>query len=167
MVTLGAAVFASIVAGEITSRFGRRAGMSALGVAGTIGGVIQLAAPNISVLLVAKIFIGMTFGFTSMGTSLFIGEIAPKNLRASMISFLLLTFSLGAMIGSGINWASHSIASAWAYRGPFIANLIPPIVVGVGAWFVPESPSTSPSHSATHNPLRLFSNRMARYERAH
>lgn len=140
MVCLAGAVAAALSGGELTSRFGRKSGMFALSAAGIIGAAVQLAAKNLNTLLAGKFFVGCAFGYGSMVTSLFLSETAPRNLRGSMISLLLLCFALGSMIGAGVNWATHQLDSHWAYRGPFVAELIPPFLILLGLLILPESP---------------------------
>ena len=144
-VALGGAVLAAVSAGEITSRFGRRIGMLIFCLCGVLGAVIQLAAATIGTILGGKFFIGCCFGLGTMVSSLYISETAPTHLRGSMVSLLLLTISLGSMIGSGVNWITHLYPNSWAYRGPFIAELILPALLFFAVFLVPESPRRSMS----------------------
>lgn len=69
-----------------------------------------------------------------------IKEIAPESLRSPLLMCWQLTISISQIIAAGINRGMVNIDSTFAYRFPIGFQLIFPVLILAGIWFVPESP---------------------------
>ena len=140
---LAFAIICSLLSGEIGSRFGRRGGYIALGVLSGAGAAIQLGATTTNTIIAGKVVNGAVYGLGAAFVPMYISETAPTAVRGMLVSFLQLSINSGQLIASAINWGSWDLTSRWAYRGPFLAETLVPIIVLTGICFIPESPSES------------------------
>lgn len=88
----------------------------------TIGSALQTAAVDYTMLVVARLIGGVGIGMLSMVAPLFISEISPPEIRGALL------------VGT------QYIPSEWSWRLPFLIQILPGLVLGVGIVFLPFSP---------------------------
>lgn len=134
--TVGAAIGA-VLAGWISFRLGRKYSLLLAAVIFVVGSLISAFAPNISVLIFARAFIGLAVGIASYATPLYLAEIAPEKIRGSMISFYQLLITTGLLLA----YLSDTYFSYWeAWRWMLGVVVFPAIILFLGVIFVPRSP---------------------------
>jgi len=92
---------------------------------------------------VGKIVNGGVYGLGSAFVPMFISETAPAVVRGMLVALLQTSINTGQLLATAINWGTHDLESRWAYRGPFLADMIVPIIILGGIMFIPESPRRS------------------------
>ncbi|KAH7009926.1 general substrate transporter [Ilyonectria destructans] len=105
-----------------------------------VGAVIQTAANNYAALVAGRTIGGVGVGTLAMGAPLYISEIAPPNLRGSLLVLEAISIVIGAIIAYWITYGTREIAGEWAFRLPFLLQMVPALLVGGGIHFFPYSP---------------------------
>ncbi|KAL2810328.1 putative MFS alpha-glucoside transporter [Aspergillus granulosus] len=126
--------------GIVSERFGyRRTLMCCL--AATVGFVfILFFAPNVQVLVVGELFMGIPLGVYQTLTVTYASEVCPVSLRAYLTTYVNLCWVLGQLIASGILKGLQTRTDEWAYRIPFAIQWAWPVPIFIGVFFAPESP---------------------------
>lgn len=71
---------------------------------------------------------------------LYISEVSPPNLRGSLLVLEQFSIVVGAIISYWVTYGTKSIASDWAFRLPFLLQMLPALIVGLGIHAFPYSP---------------------------
>ncbi|KAI8722753.1 MFS domain-containing protein [Fusarium sp. LHS14.1] len=105
-----------------------------------VGAIIQTAAPNYGTLVAGRTIGGIGVGQLAMGAPLYISEIAPPNLRGSLLVLEAISIVIGAIIAYWITYATKELSGELAFRLPFGLQMAPALCVGLGIHFFPFSP---------------------------
>jgi sugar porter (SP) family MFS transporter len=145
---IGCAVGAYL-AGRLADRFGRIPAMivgAILFLASAIGSGLSLGVWD---LVVWRLVGGLGIGIASVIAPAYIAEISPRQLRGRLASLQQLAITLGifaALLSDTLfaNAAGAADAKFWfgleAWRWMFLAGVVPAVVYGAIAFFLPESP---------------------------
>ncbi|KAK6369842.1 hypothetical protein LTS17_009292 [Exophiala oligosperma] len=139
-VLLVGAIVASISAGPIGTKYGRRVGLIWMGIIAVVGVVFQISVPHVWGLLLGRFFAGAGIGYASNFVPIYQAEVAPTQMRGMMIALYQTGINIGQLIGSCINQGTYKMSTRWAYRIPLITQLVFPTILIVFASFFPESP---------------------------
>lgn len=137
---------ASLISGQFGSRLGRRTGLAATGVAGVVGAAISFAATDYKIMICGKVFTGLVYGFASNFVTSYNAEIAPASLRGVLVSLYQLGICVGHIVAAAINYHCYTLKTSWAWKGPFLSQMVPPAILALGIWFFPESPRKPKTH---------------------
>lgn len=124
----------------IADRFSRKWGLAVATGFFCIGAIIQTAANDYGTLVTARTIGGIGVGTLAMGAPLYISEIAPPNLRGSLLVLEFISIVVGAIIFYWITYSTREIAGDWSFRLPFLLQMVPALVVGIGIQLFPFSP---------------------------
>lgn len=131
--TLGAAA-TCVPAGLAMNKFGRKFTLLSSLILALVGWGLILAATNVKMMIFGRIFLGITVGISQVVGSVYIGEIATKDIRGILGTFLHFLLALGVLfvysVGAGIRIFLLSVVCA-----------IVPIIFGAIFVFMPETPS--------------------------
>lgn len=111
--------------------------------AGTIficGSVIQTASVSFGMLVAARFIGGIGVGMLAMVAPLYISEIAPPEIRGTLLVLQELSIVTGIVIAFYITYGTRHIQSMWSWRLPFLIQIIPAVVLCIGVPFLPFSP---------------------------
>ncbi|XP_040377095.1 sugar transport protein MST1-like isoform X2 [Oryza brachyantha] len=136
-----AGMVASLLAGHLTKTLGRRNSMLIGGVLFFAGTLLNLAAVNVSMLIVGRILLGVAVGFSSLAAPVYLAEIAPARWRGAFTTSLGLFTNLGFFMADMINYRTTAIAR-WGWRLSLGAGIVPAVVVIVGAASIPDTPNS-------------------------
>jgi|FEC22Drversion2_1045045.scaffolds.fasta_scaffold00159_52 MFS transporter, SP family, galactose:H+ symporter len=135
-VPLGALV-ASIFAGPITDRFGRRRVLMAAAALFAVAALAASAITAIWMLVIARLALGLAIGVAAVTAPLYIAEAAPLQNRGGMIS----TYQLAVTVGILVSYLTGlAITGATTWRLMFGLGAVPAVLLMVGLAFLPESP---------------------------
>ena len=124
----------------IADRISRKYSIVVAVVVFTVGSVLQTAAVDYAMLTVARLVGGIGIGMLSMVAPLYISEISPPEIRGALLVLEEFSIVTGIVIAYWITYGTQYISSEWSWRLPFLLQIIPGLVLGVGVFFLPFSP---------------------------
>ncbi|KAF5227058.1 hypothetical protein FAUST_12017 [Fusarium austroamericanum] len=130
MITLGAFIGA-INQGWIADWISRKRSLMVAVVIFTVGSTLQTAAINYAMLVVGRFIGGIGIGQLSMVVPLYISEISPPEIRGSLLVFEQLSIVIGIVVAFWITYGT---------KLPFLLQILPGLLLGFGAIFLPYSP---------------------------
>lgn len=138
-VLLIGAMIGALAAGRISDSLGRKKAITCFGLVFALGTLVAVVSQDYWTLLVARFILGLAVGGASAQVPVYLGEIAPANIRGRILSLNQLLITIGILCSYLIDLAfSHS--GNW--RAMFAFGAIPALVLTLGVWFVvPESPT--------------------------
>ncbi|KAJ5990228.1 hypothetical protein N7522_010435 [Penicillium canescens] len=124
----------------LADRISRKWGISIATAFFCIGAIIQTAANEYDALVAGRFIGGIGVGTLAMGAPLYISEIAPPNLRGSLMVLEAISIVIGAIVAYWITYGTRAIQGDWSFRLPFLLQMIPALIVGGGIHLFPFSP---------------------------
>lgn len=139
MIELGALIGA-FNQGWIADKYSRK--YSIVGAVGIflVGSVLQTAAQGYGMLVVARLIGGVGIGMLSTVAPLYISEISPPEIRGTLLVLEEFAIVTGIVVAFWITYGTRYMAGEWAWRLPFLLQIIPGLVLGAGVLFLPFSP---------------------------
>jgi MFS family permease len=111
-----------------------------------IGSVLQRAAQSVAMIFVARFITGLAVGMLSMVVPLYLSELAPPNIRGSLVSLQQLAITIGIMVAFWLEYGTQYIGGTGdgqkqiAWRLPLALQCVPSLVLAGGTFFLPYSP---------------------------
>lgn len=139
MIELGALIGA-INQGWIADKISRKYSIVVAVIIFSIGSILQTASIDYSMLVVGRLIGGTGIGMLSMVAPLYISEISPPEIRGALLVLEELSIVSGIVVAFWITYGTRYIVGEWAWRLPFLLQLIPGLVLGMGILFLPFSP---------------------------
>jgi len=132
----GAAIGA-LCAGQLSFYFGRKKALILSAFLFMLGAMLCVLAQGISVLIIARVLLGLAIGIASFVAPLYISEVADEQHRGSLISIYQLMITIGILLAF-VSDAVFSYYGAWRWMLGIVA--IPGAIFLVGSLFLPDSP---------------------------
>ncbi|CAN6183690.1 unnamed protein product [Urochloa humidicola] len=137
-----ASLVASIVAGYVTNKCGRRVSMLGGGLIFLAGAILNGFAQNVAMLIAGRIFLGVGVGFSSQAVPLYLSEMAPAKMRGMLnISFQLM-ITIGILAANLINYFTAKISGGWGWRISLGLAAVPAVIMAGGSVFLPDTPNS-------------------------
>ncbi|KAL7423478.1 hypothetical protein Q5752_001058 [Cryptotrichosporon argae] len=133
-------VVGALAAGFLGDWGGRKGAILAAITLVTIGITIQIAYASSATLTVGRLVIGLGVGVISNAVPLYLSEIPPAAVRASLVSSWQLMLAIGQVIGACVGYGSESLLTSAAYRIPMGINYLWVLLIAIALLVVPESP---------------------------
>jgi sugar porter (SP) family MFS transporter len=133
---LGAAVGAAS-AGPLSDRLGRRNLVIIAAILFTFGAIGAALSPNVAVLVLFRVVLGLAVGTAALVVPLYLSEIAPTEIRGAISSLNQLNIVVGILLAFIVN---ALLANAEAWRWMLGLAAIPSLVLLIGMFFLPETP---------------------------
>ncbi|CAH0014899.1 unnamed protein product [Clonostachys rhizophaga] len=105
-----------------------------------IGAIMQTAAPNYEVLVAGRTIGGIGVGTLAMGAPIYISEVAPPNLRGTLLVLESISIVSGVVISFFITYGTRHMEGEIAFRLPFGLQMVGSTLLGIGILFFPYSP---------------------------
>ncbi|EFX00507.1 major facilitator superfamily transporter sugar [Grosmannia clavigera kw1407] len=143
--TIGAIVAGFFFGGPIADYLGRRWGMGIGCFLTIIATFMQTFAPhhNLGCFIGGRVIIGLGQGLALTAGPVYIGEMAPPEIRGLIMAFWQLFYSVGSFIAYWINYACslhRARLGEWDWKMVVIFQmLVPAIIIALLPW-QPESP---------------------------
>ncbi|VUC38130.1 unnamed protein product [Clonostachys rosea] len=134
-------LFGAIIASPINERWGRKMVFWVASVCILVGGIAQVADTHHEpVIVVGRILMGLGVGQFTVTTLLYMGEIAPSEIRGPVLMMFQFLQSWSQLIASAIGQGTEAIKSSLSYKLPMGGLVILPLMMFAGLPFIPESP---------------------------
>jgi MFS transporter, SP family, galactose:H+ symporter len=133
---LGAAAGA-VGAGWISASLGRKRSLLWGSLIFVVASALCGAAWSVNVLLIGRLILGVSIGILSFTAPLYLAEIAPENIRGSMVSLYQLMITLGIFLAF-LSDTAFSYSGNWHWMLGVIA--IPGALFFLGVFTLPDSP---------------------------
>ncbi|WVR03665.1 hypothetical protein IAU60_000660 [Kwoniella sp. DSM 27419] len=137
----------SLIAGPLADKYSRKYSISAWCIVFMVGTAIQAGAnSSIACIYVGRFVAGLGVGALSMLVPMFNAELAPPGIRGSLVALQQLAITFGIMVSYWIGYGTNYIGgtgagqSDAAWRLPLALQLVPGMILCVGACFLPFSP---------------------------
>ncbi|OKP00045.1 Quinate permease [Penicillium subrubescens] len=111
-----------------------------------VGVIVQACAKNADYILGGRFVTGLGVGVLSMIVPLYNAELAPPELRGSLVSLQQLAICFGIMVSYWIGYGTNYIGGTGASQSnaawlvPVCIQIAPAVILGVGILFMPPSP---------------------------
>ncbi len=135
-VLIGALVGAAF-GGTLADRIGRKKLIIWLGVLFSIGAIGTGLSPNVEILVLFRIVLGVAVGGASAIVPLYLSEMAPAAIRGRVASLNTLMNALGILMAYVINYVFSS-SGRWDWM--LLLAVVPSLLLMIGMLFMPESP---------------------------
>ncbi|CEL11803.1 hypothetical protein ASPCAL14899 [Aspergillus calidoustus] len=139
MLELGAFVGA-LNQGWLADKISRRYSIVVAVIIFIIGAVLQTAAVDYAMLTVGRTIGGIGIGMLSMVAPLYISEISPPETRGALLVLEEFCIVLGIVIAYWTTYGTRYMAGEWAWRLPFLLQMVPAFVLLAGVMVLPFSP---------------------------
>jgi MFS family permease len=120
--------------------FGRRRAILIASIITAVGIILQAAAQNIAMFVIARIIVGMGSAISNGAAPTLLGELLPAHKRGRILGLFFSCFYVGSLASSIVNYGSQNIDSTWSWRLPSLLQFIPSLLAVILVPFIPESP---------------------------
>ncbi|EPE10558.1 sugar transporter [Ophiostoma piceae UAMH 11346] len=143
--TIGAIISGFFFGGPVADYFGRRVGMGLGCFITIIATFLQTFAPyhNLGCFIGGRVLIGVGQGMALTAGPVYIGEMAPPEIRGVIMAFWQLFYSVGSFIAYWINYACslhREKLGEWDWKMVVIFQILVPLIIIVLLPFQPETP---------------------------
>ncbi|KUJ22394.1 putative hexose transport-related protein [Mollisia scopiformis] len=126
--------------GPIMDYFGRRKGMQS-GCLFTLGGaVLASAAQTLPQFKASRFLLGFGIILQTLSAPVYVTEIIPPQWRGRLGGYYNTFYFVGSITATGVVYATSRYTTTLAWRLPLALQVIPPTIVFIGCFFIPESP---------------------------
>lgn len=133
------------VVGKLSDRIGRRYTLLSGAITIVIASIIQAAAVNYAMFVVARVLVGVGSMLVVQPAPLLITELCYPTHRGKYTSLFWTCYYFGAILAAWTTYGTqkHLNTSDWAWRAPSIVQAAYPMIQIIFWMFVPESPVSS------------------------
>ena len=134
---LAGALVGALGGGAMSDALGRKKTLLGVAVVFLLGALLSAVAPNVTMLVVARVALGLSIGVSSVCVPLYIAEVAPKERRGRLVSMNQFLITLGILLSYLVNYAFEPIQG---WRWMLAAAAVPALAMLVGLIGADESP---------------------------
>ncbi|KAL0442498.1 UNVERIFIED_CONTAM: putative inositol transporter 2 [Sesamum latifolium] len=132
------AIIGAAIGGWLNDRYGRRTTILIADFLFFVGAVLMAAAPNPSLLIVGRVFVGLGVGMASMTSPLYISEASPAKVRGALVSTNGFLITGGQFLSYIINLAFTKAPGTWRWMLGVAG--VPALLQFILMLLLPESP---------------------------
>ncbi|KUF86169.1 Sugar transport protein 7 [Phytophthora nicotianae] len=146
----------ALIGGYVADRFGRRATIFSAGILFCVGTCWLCLTPSQehTMIYFARIVQGFGVGNSSFSLPLFGSEMAPKELRGRLSGLMAIPVTFGQWLANLVNILVENSDQGWRISNA--VSMIPPIIVMLGIFCVPESPRWTYQHKGREMALSVL-----------
>jgi sugar porter (SP) family MFS transporter len=135
-VPIGAA-FGALAGGPLADKIGRRIVIIAAAFVFIVGAIVSAVAPDVAVLTIARVVIGVAIGFASATAPVYISEMAPPDIRGRLVTMFQLSVTIGILMAYLVGLAFEPPGD---WRWMLGLGALPALLLAVGMLRMPSSP---------------------------
>jgi major inositol transporter-like SP family MFS transporter len=135
------AAFGALFGGRVADRIGRKRSLLVCAGLFLIGALGCALAPNVAIMVTARIILGLGVGAAAVTCPLYLAEMAPAERRGRMVTINELMIVTGQMLAFAMNaLLDHLIQDPHVWRIMLAVALIPAVALFLGMLALPDSP---------------------------
>ena len=135
------AAFGALFGGRVADRIGRKRTLLVCAGLFLVGAVGCAVAPNVQIMVAARIILGLGVGAAAVTCPLYLAEMAPADRRGRMVTINELMIVTGQMLAFATNaLLDRLIGDAHVWRIMLAVAAVPAIALLVGMLVLPDSP---------------------------
>lgn len=127
----------AMLSGKLADIFGRKRIILIISAIFTIGSIYTALATSVIAIVIGRIILGLAIGVASFTAPLYIGEVAPSEVRGALVGLNQLAITIG-ILGSYI--VDYWFAAAGNWQAMVALGAVPAVILAAGIFFMPESP---------------------------
>ncbi|SDA01398.1 BZ3500_MvSof-1268-A1-R1_Chr10-1g02626 [Microbotryum saponariae] len=139
----GGSFFGAAFQLPITNTLGRKWSIIISNIIFIVSAIVQAVANgNVSVMMAGRFLGGLAIGVSSLVIPVYLSEFAPAPIRGRLIGFYDMGIQVGTLAGFWINFLLFRTfpSNQWQWRIPVLLQLAPAALLGLGMFFLPETP---------------------------
>lgn len=149
------AVIGAATNGILADIFGRKKIIIATAIIFIVGSILCAFAPNIYVLILSRILVGLAVGIVNFVVPLYLSEVSPKQLRGTLVSLYQWAITAGILFSYVINAAFAQAVYSW--RWMLFAGIFPGLILLIGMMFLNDTPRWLVSKNRDEEAKKVFS----------
>ena len=130
-----------------------------------IGALLSGLTKDVLFLIIGRLIIGIAIGVGSCVSPVYTSELADEKQRGWLVNLFVVSVQIGVFLSFVI---SYSLSHSANWREMIMLGIIPAVILGVGVFFLPESPRwlvvKNKISSATNILTRLYGREKAEKE---
>jgi major inositol transporter-like SP family MFS transporter len=135
------AALGALFGGRVADRLGRKRTLLLCACIFLVGAIGCALAPNVQIMVAARIILGLGVGAASVTCPLYLAEMAPPDRRGRMVTINELMIVTGQMLAFAMNaLLDHVIRDPHVWRIMLGVAAVPAIALLVGMMALPDSP---------------------------
>ncbi len=131
-------IIGAIIGGKLADWLGRKKALIVMAIIFAAGAILTAIAPNLVTFMIFRILTGVAIGGASVEAPMYITELAPANKRGSLVFLFQFAITVGILVAYGIDFWFAAWLGNW--RPMFAVAIIPAAILGVGMFFMTDSP---------------------------
>ena len=156
------AVVGALCVSWLSEKFGRRNSVMVVTGVFVLGAVACSRAPDVTALIIARVFLGLAVGGATQVVPTYISELAPASKRGNLVTMFNVAIGVGIFLA---NLVGFTMREAWGWRPMISVAALPAAFVFVCMFFLPKSPRWAAENegleSAVEHLSRVRSSRKA------
>lgn len=136
-IVLVGAMVGAVTGGSLADRAGRRITLLSGSVLFIVGSLMAFLAPDVYLLIAARIVLGVAIGFTSVAAPVFVSELSPPQSRGKLIGLYQFALTAGIALADVVG---YWLAPAHAWRAMFGLGALPAALFLLLLLSLPETP---------------------------
>lgn len=133
-------LFGVLATGVFADRISRRTSITSACAIFCAGSALQTWARSLTQLTGGRAIGGIGVGALSTLSPLYMAEISPPEVRGSILALEQFSIVLGCVLGFWTGFLTRNIPGSLSWRIPLGLQLVPGILLGLGAFALPDSP---------------------------
>lgn len=135
------AAFGALFGGRVADRIGRKRSLLVCAGLFLIGALGCALAPNVAIMVTARIILGLGVGAAAVTCPLYLAEMAPAERRGRMVTINELMIVTGQMLAFAMNaLLDHFIRDPHVWRTMLAVAAVPAVALFLGMLALPDSP---------------------------
>jgi len=147
------ALIGACFGGMLADRVGRKYTLFITTIIFLIGTLIVMTAHSMTTLFIGRIVVGLGIGIVSLAVPLYIAEISDPKHRGALVSLNQLAVTIGILLAYVVD---YYYAPMQDWRAMFGVSLIPAVLLFIGLFFIPETPTYLITHDKKTQALKVL-----------
>ncbi len=135
------AAFGALLGGKLADALGRKGSLLVCAVLFLVGALGSALAPNVELMVLSRVILGLAVGAASATVPLFLAEMAPADRRGRIVTINELMIVSGQMLAFVINAGlDRWFQGAHVWRWMLAVAAVPAVLLFFGMLLLPDSP---------------------------